>query len=226
MAICLAMARTTEGQATRAFATRLGACSVFQGLGDGALEAIAASGVLRSLRAEQVLWRQGTHAYELALVWEGQLRVERELGGRVTYRAVQMNEVIGFSNAIGRAVCTVDVVAAEPSRVLLVPGDVLRGLVPRYPEIAFRALEHMGALVGKLSDEVELLHHGSLEGRVIRRLRQLAEGRREVRITHQGLAEQVAARRESVTRTLAELGRRGVIRCRRGVIEVDKLGDV
>jgi len=201
-------------------AARLGQAAVFRGLGEAALEAIAKHATMRALRPRQVLWKQGSFAYELAFVWEGRLDVARNIEGRVTYRAVKMNEVIGFSNAMGRAVCTVDVVAAESTRVLLVPGDVLRGLVPRYPEIAFRALEYMGELVGRLSDEVEMLHHGSLEGRLVRRLRELAAGKREVKVTHLDLATQVGARRESVTRALAQLEERGVLRCRRGRIEV------
>lgn len=201
-------------------AARLGQAAVFRGLGETALEAIAKHATLRSLRRGQVLWRQGSFAYELAFVWEGHLDVARSIEGRITYRAVKMNEVIGFSNAMGRAVCTVDVVAGESTRVLLVPGDVLRGLVPKHPEIAFRALEYMGELVGRLSDEVEMLHHGSLEGRLVRRLRDLAAGKREVRITHLELATQVGARRESVTRALAELEERALVRCGRGRIEI------
>jgi CRP/FNR family transcriptional regulator, cyclic AMP receptor protein len=204
------------------YAERLALASVFRGIGDAAIEAIAKTAELRTLRRRQILWKQGSHAYELAFVWAGQLDVTRSFEGRVTYRAVRINEVIGFSNAIGRAVCSVDVVAGEESgtRVLIVPGDVLRSLIPIHPEIAYRALEYMGDLVGRLSDEIEMLHHGTLEGRLVRRITELAEGRREVRVTHLELAEQVAARRESVTRALALLEERGMIKCGRGRIEI------
>jgi CRP-like cAMP-binding protein len=208
-----------------AFAQRLKEAAVFRGLSDEALAAIAAQTVMRSLRAGQVLWKQGSHAYELAFVWEGELEVVRHVEGRVAYRAVTMNQMIGFSNAIGRAVCTVDVVAGPPTRLLITPGDVLRGLIPKFPEIAYRALSHMGDLLGRLSDEVEMLHNHSLEGRVVHRLRALAAGQTEVRITHQALADQVGARRESVTRTLIELEKRGMVTCHRGRIGVRTLGE-
>lgn len=207
------------------YADRLALASVFRGIGDAAIQAIAKNAELRTLRRRQILWKQGSHAYELAFVWSGQLDVTRSFEGRVTYRAVRINEVIGFSNAIGRAVCSVDVVAGEPStRVLIVPGDVLRSLIPIHPEIAYRALEYMGDLVGRLSDEIEMLHHGTLEARLVRRLTELAEGRREVRVTHLQLAEQVAARRESVTRALSLLEERGMLKCRRGRIEISSDG--
>lgn len=201
-------------------AERLGRATFFRGLSEAALTAIAKQAELRSLKRGQVLWRHGSFAYELAFVWEGRLDVARSIADRVTYRAVRINEVIGFSNAMGRAVCTVDVVAGEPTRLLLVPGDVLRGLVPKHPEIAFRALEYMGELLGRLSDEVEMLHHSTLEGRLVRKLRDLAGGRKEVSLTHQELANLVGARRESVTRALKVLEKRKMIARRRGRIEV------
>ncbi len=202
----------------RVIASRLGLSDFFRGLGPPTLEALAREGATRSLKAGQRLWKQGSQAYELAFVWEGELEVVRRLEGRVSYRSVGINGVIGFSNAIGRAVCTVDVVAGPPTRLIVIAGDVLRGLIPTHPEIAYRALEYMGALVGRLSDEVEMLHHGSLEARLLKRLRELASNRQEILITHLALAEQVAARRESVTRALSLLEQRGILSCSRGRI--------
>lgn len=201
------------------FAKRLGIAPLFQGLGDAPLLAIAKHAQLRSLRRGQILWRYRSNAYELAFVWDGHLQVRRAERS-ITFRSVRQNEIIGVSNAMGLTPCTVDVVAGEATRVLLVPGELLRSLVPKYPEIAFRALDHMGALLGNLSDEVELLHRGSLEDRVVHRLRSLSSGRREVAITHEELAEHVAARRESVSRVLTTLEKRGVLRCGRGRIEM------
>src|SRR4051794_28974618 len=120
---------------TADFAKRLGKASLFKGLGDAPLLAIAKHAQLRSLRSGQILWRYRSHAYELAFVWDGHLQVRRSEES-VTFRAVRQNEIIGVSNAMGLAPCTVDVVAGEATRVLLVPGELLRSLVPRYPEIA------------------------------------------------------------------------------------------
>jgi len=182
------------------------------------LRSLAEQSQVRSLRARQKLWSQGAYAYELAFVWSGHLRVVRRQGEHVTFRRVGINELIGFSNAIGRAVCSVDVVAGESARVMLVPGDALRAAIPRCPEIAYRALEHLGTLVARLTDDIELLHTGRLGARLLRRLRTLGAGRQEIVITHQALAEEVAARRESVTRELKKLEARGALRCRRGRI--------
>ncbi len=209
-----------ERHGPREFARRLAETALFHGLKDETLLAIAKHANFRSLRKSQVLWRQGAHAYELAFVWDGQLDVVRRVEGNVMFRAVKQNEIIGVSNAMGLTPCTVDVVAGQATRVLLIPGEPLRQLVPKHPEIAFRALDYMGALLGRISDDVELLHHGSLEKRVTHRLRALGAGRVDVVIKHEELAQQVGARRESVSRILSELERRGALRCRRGRIEI------
>ena len=201
--------------------TRIRETTIFAGLDDKAYAELAAIAHFRALRKGTVLWKPGSHAYELAFVWEGALGVVRSKGDeRVGYRIVAMNETIGFSNAMGRVPCSVDVVAHETTRVLLFPGDTLRGLVRSHPEIAFRAIAYLGELVASLSDEIEHLHNDTLEERVLARLRRHAQGRREVTITHAELASQVAARRETITRLLATLEKRGLVRLARGRITV------
>ena len=59
------------------FAKRLGIASLFHGLGEEPLLAIAKHAVLRSLRRGQILWKYRSHAYELAFVWDGHLQVRR-----------------------------------------------------------------------------------------------------------------------------------------------------
>ncbi len=204
----------------RQIAERLGLAPVFRGLDAETLRAVAGRGVFRTLRRGTVLWRQGAFAHELAFVWTGALSVQRNLEGHISYRVVGQNDLIGFSNAIGGAPCTVDVVAHEESRLFLVPGDELRALVPRHPEIAFRALAYLGELVGRLSDQVELLHRGDVRTRLVVSLRTLAGPLREVNITHQKLADHIGAKRETVTRALGELERQGVLRCARGRVEL------
>jgi CRP/FNR family transcriptional regulator len=219
------MARSREDPRVLELAARIQRAPLFADLGQAGCREVAAAGAFRRLRKGEVLWRRGAHAYEVAFVWEGALGVVREQmatesGAQVGYRVVPINDTIGLSNAIGRIPCSVDVVAREASRVVLFPGDALRALVPRYPELAFRAIAQLGDLVATLSDEIERLHTGSLEERIVARLRQLARGRREVLITHEALASQVAARRESVTRALGELAERGLVTLGRGRIQV------
>ncbi len=202
---------------------RLKLAPVFRDLDSSVRAKIGDQGNFRTLKPSEVLWRFGSRAYELAFVWEGELQVRRQKEGdaRVLYRTVHINEVIGFSNAIGRSLCTADIAAGTSgARVLVVPGDSMRSLIAVHPEIAYHALAYLGDLVGRLSDQIERLHSDDLEARLLLRLRTLAEGRREVRVRHQDLADQVGARRESVSRILKSLEDRGIVVCHRGRIDV------
>jgi len=204
-------------------AQRLALAPVFARLEQEVLRKIARGAQYRRMKKGELLWRQGDMAPELAFVWEGELRVARRTSERVVYRTVPINQVIGFSNAIGGSRCSVDVAAASATRVMLVDGARLRSLIPEHPEIAFHALAYMGDLVAQLSDDVELLHHADLRTRILVRLGALAEGRREIAVTHQVLAQQIGARRETVTRLLADLERAGALKRRHGRIEILEL---
>jgi CRP-like cAMP-binding protein len=113
-----------------------------------------------------------------------------------------------------------DDAAVEPEQPLQLPGGEVRALLARHPDVALAILGHLGGLVGALSDEVEQQREQSIAERVALKLSQLGRGRREVRVTHQALADQVGASRENVSRALKALERRGLVRLRRGRIEL------
>src|SRR5262245_60345089 len=112
------MLRTPARDAERA--RRLAAAPFFHGLERAVLLSLARQSHMRALQSGQVLWRCGAEAPELAFVWEGELRAVRRQTAHVLYRSVPINGVIGFSNAIGRVPCSVDVVASTATRVVLV----------------------------------------------------------------------------------------------------------
>jgi CRP/FNR family transcriptional regulator, cyclic AMP receptor protein len=207
------------------WATRIQHAGLFAQLNLETCRELASAGFFRALRAGETLWERGSHAYELAFVWEGALAVIRHAPGRseaerVGYRLVTMNETIGLSNAMGCIPCSVDVRAHERSRVLLLPGEALRSLVPRHPELAFRAIAQLGDLVAALSDEIEGLHTRSLEQRVLDCIARMSIGKREIAVTHADIACRVGAKRESVSRVLQVLVQKKRVTLGRGRIIV------
>ena len=89
----------------------------------------------------------------------------------------------------------------------------------RDPGVALRALAQLGETIAKLSDEMEELRFLELDERLVRLLRRRAGALRELRVTHDELAQQARATRENVSRALKRMERRGAITCRRGRIE-------
>lgn len=109
---------------------------------------------------------------------------------------------------------------AVDAELVFVPADAVAAALRRYPDAAVTAITHLGGVIAELSAEVAALRMHGLVGRVRHRLQQLAAGRREVSSTHARLAEEVGGTRANVSRALGRLEREGVIRRRRGRIEL------
>lgn len=199
-----------------AIASRLRSAEAFRELGQEVLLRMASKATWRSLKANALLWKRGQHAYEAAYVWSGSLRVERSDRKTVSYRRVPQGEGIGYPNALARIPFMADVRADADSRLLLLSGDALRALVPAHPELAFGLIGYLGGLIGRLSDDIEALHHEDVDARLLRGLQQLGRGKSQVELTHEALAEVVAARRESVSRALKKLESAGLVKLGRG----------
>jgi len=190
-------------------------------LGRSGQETLAAAARRRRLDAGQTLWHEGEKPDALGLVTSGRIDVKRTSpdGQGILLRSLRDTTVVGWSLVAGAA-ATADLVAGEPSEVLLFPGAVVRRLFSEQPEAPLRALHELGVLVGRLTDELEALRFRDIESRLVERLRELAAGRREVRYTHAELGELVGGSRENVSRALKRFEKRGAIRCRRGRLEV------
>lgn len=194
---------------------------MFAALGAADRLALARAGVRRNLDAGKRLYGEGQGGDQLIVVFGGELDIERVStdGERRLYRRLGPDAVIGLSTIAG-VVHSADVVARTESRVLAIPGAVVRDAFTRNPAAALAAIAALGELVARLSDEIAEASGGSVLERVERRLRRLARDRREIRVTHAELAIQIGAERANVSRALALLERRGAICRRRGVIEI------
>ena len=189
-------------------------------LGPRALEDLARSCRRRDVRRGQALADRGD-AGDLYLLITGALEVVRVAsdGRRVVFRRLVPGDVVGVS-LLGGAVHSADVVATESGSVLQLPRELVRETLLREPEAALRALGRLGEWLGETSDSVEAERTSPLPVRLRTTLSGLGDGRREVRMTHEELASLLGVTRESVSRELKALERSGMIRLRRGRIEL------
>lgn len=183
--------------------------------------ALGARAEARVLVRGELLWRRRSRPDALAAVRSGRLDVVRTSarGDRMLLRSYGPTELVGLST-IGGAAATADVVAAEPSEVIVLPGDEVRAALVAQPKAALAALAQLGDLVGRLTDEIEELRFADLDTRVLRALARRGRGLVELRMTHDELAQHVGATRENVSRALKRLECRGHLRRRRGRIEL------
>lgn len=190
-------------------------------LGPEPLAALARASRRVALARGQVLWKRGERSDAVAVIARGRIDVVRDTAGgkRMLMRSLGPRDSVGLSTLSGIA-HSADLVAGESSAVLVIPGSALREAVRRDPDVALRALAQLGETIAKLSDEMEELRFLELDERLLRLLRRRAGSLRELRITHDELAQQAGATRENVSRALKRMERRGAIACRRGRIEL------
>lgn len=206
---------------TETLDARLRLHPILAALDTGALRALAEAGTRRKLCRGRVLLRQGEQSHVLVFVLRGRLDIRRDdvRGAPIILRSFGAHGLIGLSMVAG-APCTADVVAGEASEVLMIPGSVVHRVLAADPEAALRVVAYLAELVGALSDELEELRSLDIAERVRRRVRRWAATRREVQVTHAELAAQVGASRANVSRALKQLEGEGLIRRRRGRIEI------
>lgn len=137
----------------------------------------------------------------------------------IVVRSVAPPATLGISVALGAAP-TAELWACDAGELITIPGEAVVATIKRHPDAAIAALIHLGALIGELSDALEVMRRHGLLHRVRAALTALAVGRREVAITHDELAAGVGGTRANVSRALARLEDEGFLRRRRGRIEL------
>jgi len=170
----------------------------------------------RSLLPQETLWRAGDRPALLGFVLLGELAVERLTrdGHRHVFRRYRQDQVIGLSTVAGAA-HTADVVASEETQVLLIPGKALLQ-EPAFVETAF---EYLAKIIGALSDDYQALLYSDIDDRIVRYLRQAElDGLKEIKKSHQELADEIGSTKSNVARAIGRLAKRGIIEQGRGRI--------
>ena len=179
---------------------------------------LAARATRRRLRKGQRVLARAEAA--VIVVLAGRLEVVADRADEVSLiRSLVPPAVAGVSVAAGAAP-SAELWVAEDAELLVLPADAVATALRRYPEAAITAIAHLGGVIEALSAEIAALRVHGLTERVRHRLQQIAAGRREISITHDRLADEVGGTRANVSRALARLERDGILRRRRGRIEL------
>ena len=104
--------------------------------------------------------------------------------------------------------------------VLSIPARAFQDLLRKRPEVAVQLARVLAARVRGLSDQLEAMKFSSIGERLRRALITRGAGRRELRVTHQLLAEECGASRENVSRVLGFLRDADVLKLGRGRVEI------
>jgi len=176
----------------------------------------------RRAAAGEDLFLAGEPCERVQVLLRGVVRLWRLTpdGHVLALRVCGPGDVLGQMSAVDGAPHSVNATAEQDCRLLVFPAGAFCEMLEQRPALALRLVAVLAGIVRGLSDELEAMKFASVADRVLAWLRQRGAGRRELRVTHQQIAEQVGATRENVSRVLGLLRDRGALRLGRGRIEL------
>jgi len=200
----------------------------------GELAQLRGSGTVRYVDAGTVVAAAGSPATHVQVIGDGELELMARLdSGRVTMAVVRTGGVIQDIPMLLGNPMPFDAVASRDSEMIAVSRQRWTQLLASSPSLSLR---WMTSIARRLDDDrrrLVVVTSKPLISQVAYLLLDLAEtdhaGRFVVRLSHTTMAHLLGARRQSVTRVIAELRRRGLVATSYGVtalLDADGLRDV
>jgi CRP/FNR family transcriptional regulator, anaerobic regulatory protein len=172
----------------------------------------------------KVLFAPGSACQGFVLLLDGVARVAvtAENGRRLLlYRIVPGETCVQTTLCLmGGLDYSAEGVAETDLRLVVVPPDLFEGLLRETPEFARFVFERFGARLSEMTRLIETIAFFRVDARLAAALLARADPSGVLNATHQGLAEDIGAAREVVSRQLAEFQRAGLLRLSRGRISL------
>ncbi|HVZ71850.1 MAG TPA: Crp/Fnr family transcriptional regulator [Polyangia bacterium] len=186
------------------------------------LESLARQATFRSVTRGTIVASEGTPAPHVIVVARGRLRaVRRASSGReVTVEVFRQGDLVADAALAPDAPLANDWEAAEASAIVLLPREALRAALTATPELAVALASQLLARLERSKNLAVALALSDVESRVVTALVNLGrldgvEGADGLLIrqrpTQQEIANQIGACRETVSRTVSDLVRRGLV---------------
>ena len=168
----------------------------------------------------QVLWNEGDASDFVVFIEEGNLEVVRYSadGECAILNVLKPGEWLGEMSCLDGQPHSATVRSRAGGRIRRVLKSEfvqwVHGDPQRWQALLHKQSERLRRLTGRfVENSLE-----SVRRRLVRRL--LESGTSEIAVTHQELAEELGTTRESVSKALGELSRAGLVKGRRGKIEI------
>lgn len=200
----------------------LGGLPLFAGLPASVHAALAAGASLRRLSRRGVLAAEGSVPSHVFVVLGGRVRaVRRSTSGReVTLETFQAGDLLADGVVVPERQLFNDWEASEPTEVLAISREAFVAQVQVVPALALTLAVQLLARLERSKQLAAGLALADVPGRVIGALRGLAESQGQAgpdgvvvhnRPTQQEMANSIGACRETVSRVVSDLARRGLI---------------
>lgn len=199
-----------------------GRIAVFAGLPADVNTALAAGASVRKFPRRGLLAAEGSIPSHVFIVLKGRVRaVRRSVSGReVTLETFQAGDLLADSVVVPERQLLNDWEASEPTEVLAIARETFSEQLQTVPALAMSVAAQMLARLDRSKHLAAGLALADVPGRVISALRGLAETQGQAgpdgvvvqnRPTQQEMANSIGACRETVSRVVSDLARRGLI---------------
>jgi CRP/FNR family transcriptional regulator, cyclic AMP receptor protein len=206
-------------------------CPLFERLTPAEARRLEARALMRSFRPREVIYFPAEPGQTVLLLARGKVKIKAITpDGRETILAfIEAGELFGELAILDGAPRDEFAEAVEAAQVLAIPRDELLWLMGRRPDVALHVTKLLGFRLRRVENRLRNILFRSNRERTVALLLELLEshgqragGRWEIRLrlSHQELANLIGATRETVTVTLGQLQREGLIAVQRRRIQV------
>jgi CRP/FNR family transcriptional regulator/CRP/FNR family cyclic AMP-dependent transcriptional regulator len=206
----------------------LAAVPLFSGLSQEQLEAVADCLQRRSFDERQVIVRRNEPGDALYIIASGKVKVSYPASngngdeGETILAVLSPSDFFGELAVLDGEARSADVIALEPTNLLMLTGADVSAIINRYPAIALALLKQLAGRLRRSTEWIRVLSSQDVYGRIAAQLLYLAqthgydlpagEGRLiRLRLTQNDLASLVGASRESVNKAMGYFKNKGYI---------------
>lgn len=207
---------------------------VFAGLSDSELGELLRESQLVRYPKDAAVFSQGERAGSFFLLQRGHLRVVKVTpeGRQVVVRYVVPGDIFGVAMAFGRDIYPATAVAVADSAAVVWPSAAWPRLAAKFPQLTMNTLQAVGARLYEAHDRVVEASTERVELRVAHALLRLvaqspvADGRIELPVSRQDLAEMAGTTLFSASRVLKSWETRGLVISGRQRVVVLNIGSL
>jgi CRP/FNR family transcriptional regulator, cyclic AMP receptor protein len=192
-------------------------------------KAVGESFVVRSFQAGEVIGEPDERNRSLFLVASGRVQLYRTTrdGHRFVIATLGPGSMFGEESLLGGESLDTYAVALEPCTIWTMPRQEAIEISSHEAMFGFGLIQAMGQRLVEAENRLEQMAYSTISGRLAALLLDLAEGDQHnvVHATHQELADMLGTWRETISKTLQDFRRRGLVASgRRQLTILDKEG--
>jgi CRP-like cAMP-binding protein len=194
---------------------------LFKHLPESCLTLLVKDSRVLDCAAGHLFFQAGELGNSLFVLEKGHVRTFRSYGDRtLTIARIEPPAIFGEMGCFGQGKHHFSAEALHDSRVRVISRDTIEGLLDCSPRAAYKFIDLMSERCEHVLRKMESIARKGLIPRVATLLLEKAEDGVVAGMTHELLAEQLGLHRESITVTLGQLQKAGMIRIERKKISI------